>query len=241
MWLSASGQTATIRAQRGCQQHPGDRRPPDGRTPATAGRAPGRMGASHHISNGRSRRMIAVSWRTGSATPARHRRGCSDRVHTAVEVAHELSRCRQRAWRIDDTPGLDAYASPPDADADARARPPDAPAVPVAPRSAARAARAAASSSEGAISISSERSRRGHKHPHVPTAGSRPSSRTCRSRRPSTGSGRRFGSGRPVRAATATSRATGSTSRHALAIAPPRASTSAHCTTTTWYPVDTRV
>ena len=200
MWLSESGQTTTISRgdERGDQQ-PRDRRAPDRRAgPATGRPRPATNGATHQTSSGRSSRMMAVSVRTESGTPSSSRAGRSSRVHTVDELANQARRRRQRVR------ARTRCATP----RCGRCRPAGRTG---ASRSTTRcasressasvgstAARRAASSSDGAIAISSDRSgaltnTRTRRRPH------RRSSRTCRSRRPSTGSRPRSWRASPAR------------------------------------------
>src|SRR5215204_3029447 len=109
MWLSARGQTATIRTPArvaSASQVMAERLTP--RTMRERHAAPSTNGDTHQMSNGRSSRMMAVSWRTESGTPTSSRGDCTGRVHMAGEVACELQRRGQRAGGVDDSPCLDA-------------------------------------------------------------------------------------------------------------------------------------
>src|SRR5687768_12932241 len=109
MWLSDSGQTATILAATNSAT----------RSQVTGARLTARLsserhaaaktkGATHQTSKGRSSRMIAVSVRTESGTPCSSRTGRRNRLHTVDELACQTGGCRQGVRRVLDPPGLDA-------------------------------------------------------------------------------------------------------------------------------------
>src|SRR4026209_186064 len=95
MWLSDSGQTATILAATNTAT----------RSQVTGARLTARLRrerhaaartkeATHQTSKGRNSRMIAVSVRTESGTPCSSRTGRRSRVHTVDELA-----CPAGGWR----------------------------------------------------------------------------------------------------------------------------------------------
>ena len=70
--------------------------------------------------------MMAVSLRTASPTPSSSGAGCSSRFHTVLERAHEVRRRRQRAGRVLESARPRCGPAPPDGDSGARVRRPDA-------------------------------------------------------------------------------------------------------------------
>src|SRR5580765_4397066 len=109
MWLSASGQTATILAatSTATRSHViGARRTAVTTTDRQA--AARTKGATHQTSSGRSSRMMAVSARTESGTPSSSRAGRRSRVHTVDEIANAARGRGERLGRVLDPPRLDA-------------------------------------------------------------------------------------------------------------------------------------
>src|SRR5687767_15523646 len=109
MWLSDSGQTATILAATNSAT----------RSQVTGARLTARLtserhaaarmkGASHQTSKGRSSRMIVVSVRTESGTPCSSWTGRKSRVHMVDELSCQTGGRRQAVRRVLDPPGLDA-------------------------------------------------------------------------------------------------------------------------------------
>src|ERR687897_2534451 len=109
MWLSDSGQTTTILAPTNSAtriQVSGARLTVRLRSDRQA--AARTNAATHQTSTGRNSRMIAVSVRTGSATPSSSWTGRRSRIHTVDELASQTGSRRQRVACVLDAPRLDA-------------------------------------------------------------------------------------------------------------------------------------
>src|SRR5215213_177524 len=109
MWLSDSGQRATILAPTNSAtriQVSGARLTVRLRRDRQA--AGTTNAATHQTSRGRNSRTIAVSVRTGSATPSSSWRGRRSLIHTVDELASQMGSRRQRVARLLDAPRLDA-------------------------------------------------------------------------------------------------------------------------------------
>ena len=244
MWLSESGQTTTILAATSTarRSHVIGARLTRSRARSDRQAATRTNGATHQTSNGRNSRMIggqrqdgvgdAVLVTGGVQQSSPHgRRNCADEARgwppaCRARTRFATPRCGRR---------------PPGGGSGARARPRDAPAARSAPSLGSTAARAAASSSDGVMAISSERS------------GALTNTRTCR--RPASSvvenipkpppfhGLRSGGSGeRHLRARHGEQQRDRQRSRaRRSAVRARAADVRRHFSTTTWYPVETRV